>query len=271
MLGRTITQYLAKLGKYELAVTCRNKKEQLPRNVYVYDDIHLENIDNISSVIHKFQPQQIINCIGVIKQKEKDFDDLSIFKINTELPRKLSMIADIIGARLIHYSTDCVFSGNIGGYTENDFPDANDVYGLSKFFGEVVHSPHLTVRTSIIGHEISSSYSLLNWFLSQTKFVNGYGAAIFSGLPTVIHAEILDKFILDSSLTGLYHVASDKISKLDLLSIISQEYSHDIEIIPDYNVKIDRSLSCKRFSLKTGFAADTWPNMIKKMREFENV
>jgi dTDP-4-dehydrorhamnose reductase len=173
------------------------------------------------------------------------------------------------GARLIHISTDCVFSGSRGMYREDDFSDAYDLYGKSKYIGEVRDDAHaITLRTSIIGHELDSKVALVDWFLSQQGSAKGYRRAMFSGLPTVELARIIRDFVLPRpELRGLYHVAAEPIAKYDLLSLIAEQYGKQIEIKGDDAVIIDRSLDSTRFTLATGYRAPEWPALIALMRQ----
>lgn len=216
------------------------------------------------------RPNVVINCVGLIKQKADAEEVLSAIPINTMLPHRLANLCELSGARLIHISTDCVFSGLKGAYTEDDPSDAKDVYGKSKFLGEV-HYPHsVTLRTSIIGHQLNSNIALVDWFLSQNNACKGYKRAIFSGLPTVSLAEVVRDFVLpDANLHGLYHVAAQAISKFDLLSEIAKVYGKSIEIHADELFTIDRSLNASRFNHATGYIPPDWPTLIKRMHEFK--
>jgi dTDP-4-dehydrorhamnose reductase len=169
----------------------------------------------------------------------------------------------------VHISTDCVFSGAKGGYMEEDAPDARDLYGRSKLLGEV-DCPHaVTLRTSIIGHELNSAHGLIGWFLAQQGNVKGYTRAIFSGLPTYELARVIRDLVLPrAEMHGLFHVASRPISKYDLLHMVNQEYGKGLKIEPDDHLKIDRSLNANRFLEATGYKAPDWPDLIAQMREF---
>ncbi|MGH1407477.1 MAG: sugar nucleotide-binding protein, partial [Rhodomicrobiaceae bacterium] len=179
---------------------------------------------------------------------------------------QLSRLCREENARYIHISTDCVFSGSRGDYIESDFADTNDLYGRSKFLGEV-HQPHsVTIRTSTIGHELTTKYGLLEWFLSQKSQCKGFKHAHFSGLPTVELARVIrDHVSSNKDLTGLYHVGATSISKYDLLKLIANIYNKDIDIIEEQKFIIDRSLNSSRFTKKTGYIAPTWPELIQAM------
>jgi dTDP-4-dehydrorhamnose reductase len=169
----------------------------------------------------------------------------------------------------VHVSTDCVFSGKQGNYTESDLADAQDVYGRSKLLGEVDYPHAVTLRTSIIGHELRSAHGLIDWFLSQQARVKGYTEAVFSGLPTCELARVVRDFVIPhASLRGVYHVAAEPISKHDLLQIVNREYGKNLQIEPDDQVKINRSLDASRFMETTGYVASAWPDLIAKMHEF---
>ena len=212
----------------------------------------------------------VVNCAGLTKHKPEVEDPLISIPINTLMPHRLAGLCKLVGARLIHISTDCVFSGEKGGYIENDFADARDVYGKSKALGEV-HYPHtITLRTSTIGHELQSKYGLLDWFLSQEGRCKGYTRAIFSGLPTVVFAQIVrDVVIPHTELSGLYHVAAKPITKFDLLKLIADVYGKTIDMVPDDKLMIDRSLDAKRFQSATGYVAPEWPDLIKLMHAYK--
>lgn len=168
----------------------------------------------------------------------------------------------------MHMSTDCVFSGQRGRYAETDLPDAIDLYGRSKLLGEVSGNRSITLRTSIIGHELQSQHALINWFLAQEGRCFGHRKAIFSGFPTVVLAEIIrDVIIPRDDLAGVFHVAAEPISKYDLLKLVAETYGKEIEIIPDDSVVIDRSLDSSRFNKISGFVPPSWPAMIAKMHE----
>ncbi len=223
--------------------------------------------DALVAVLSSVRPDVVINCVGLIKQLADAKDPLSALPINALLPHRLVRLCDLLGARLIHVSTDCVFSGRKGGYLESDLSDAEDLYGKSKYIGELHDSPNaITLRTSIIGHELSSSYALVDWFLAQEGAVRGFSKAIFSGLPTVELARVMKDFVLPHpELNGLYHVAAEPIAKLDLLTLIASQYGKKIEIRPDASLVIDRSLNGERFNLATGYQAPSWPQLIELM------
>ncbi|TWC34984.1 dTDP-4-dehydrorhamnose reductase [Pseudomonas sp. SJZ079] len=223
--------------------------------------------DALVGVFERIRPDVVINCVGLIKQLADAKDPLSALPINAMLPHRLAKLCGLAGARLIHVSTDCVFSGRKGGYVEADLSDAEDLYGKSKFIGELHEVEHaITLRTSIIGHELGSNYALVDWFLSQTGPVKGYAKATFSGLPTVELARVMKDYVIPApGLHGLYHVSVDPIDKLSLLQLVAEVYGKKIEIIPDEHVCIDRSLDSSRFRQATGYMPPTWFELVKMM------
>lgn len=225
--------------------------------------------DALTFAMAKVRPDVVINCIGLIKQLADAKDPLTALPINAMLPHRLARLCDLAGARLIHVSTDCVFSGRKGLYLESDLSDAEDLYGKSKYIGELHDLPHaITLRTSIIGHELGSNHALVDWFLSQQGSVKGFTKAIFSGLPTVELARVMKDFVIPHpQLNGLYHVAAEPIDKCRLLSLVAAQYGRQIEIRPDDALVIDRSLDGSRFSEATGYVAPAWPDLVREMFE----
>lgn len=231
--------------------------------------VNVESQDSLAKAFATVSPDVVVNCVGVVKQLAEANDPLLVVPINTLLPHRLAVLCQATGARLVHVSTDCVFSGSRGGYIESDFPDAYDLYGRSKLLGEVDYPHAITLRTSIIGHELTGHRSLIGWFLAQEGRISGYTRAIFSGLPTVEMARIVRDVVLPRpELRGLYHVASKPISKFDLLTLVGRVYAKQIEIVPDESVVIDRSLNPARFSEATGYVAPEWPVLVGQMHQF---
>ena len=237
------------------------KHSQIATNLDILDQ------DALISIFKKVRPDVVVNCIGLIKQLSIADDPLLTLPINSMLPHRLNKLCVLINARLIHISTDCVFSGIKGNYIESDVSDAKDLYGKSKYIGEIYDSVNsITLRTSIIGHELNTNHGLVEWFLSQKGMVKGYRKAIFSGLPTVELARIIKEFVLPKhELNGLYHVSAEPIDKYSLLKLVAKVYGKEIEIIPDDIVHIDRSLNSDRFKKITGYITPTWPELIEFM------
>lgn len=241
----------------------RKQHERMLSGVDVLDQ------DALTSVFARVRPDAVINCVGLIKQLSNANDPLVALPINALLPHRLARLCALGGARLIHISTDCVFSGSKGLYTESDVSDAEDLYGKSKYIGELHDQPNaITLRTSIIGHELGSNHALLEWFLSQRGSVKGYRKAIFSGLPTVELARVIRDFVIPSrQLQGLYHVSVDPIDKYNLLKLVAEVYGKEIEIVPDDNLVIDRSLDSTLFRNASGYTPPTWRELIEEMRD----
>jgi dTDP-4-dehydrorhamnose reductase len=215
------------------------------------------------------QPDVIINAVGIIKQLPSSKDVIKTLKINSIFPHQLAQLAQTTGARLITISTDCVFNGRKGSYTEEDISDAEDLYGKSKNLGEVTAHNCLTLRTSIIGRELRTAHSLVEWFLSNRgEKVKGFTEAIYSGFPTVILAGIISDLIENhKNLQGLYHVSSEPINKFDLLCLLKRFYNVPVEIEPFAEFKIDRSLDSSKFRKETGFAPLDWEEMVRIMAQ----
>lgn len=235
----------------------------------VLTGMDVEQPDQLVALLGRVRPDAVVNCIGLVKQLADADDPLAALPINALLPHRLSRLCALLDARLVHISTDCVFSGSRGAYRETDLPDAQDLYGRSKLLGEVGGPGALTLRTSIIGHELSSAHGLIGWFLSQQGTVRGFTRAVFSGLPTVELATVLRDHVLPRpELHGLYHLSSAPISKHDLLQLVARAYSKDISIVPDDRLVIDRSLDSTRFTEATGYRAPAWTELVDRMQRF---
>ncbi|AYF87482.1 SDR family oxidoreductase [Pseudomonas sp. DY-1] len=273
MLGSATFKVLSKSGQHDVYGTLRSAagKRNFDENFHQHliEGVDVLDQDALARVLAFVRPEVVINCVGLIKQLSDAKDPLSALPINAMLPHRLANLCALIDARLVHISTDCVFSGTKGMYLESDVSDAEDLYGKSKYIGEVHDRPNvITLRTSIIGHELNSNYSLVDWFLSQEGSVKGFRQAVFSGLPTVVLADVIQRYVLpDSSLSGLYHVSAEPIDKYTLLTFISEVYGKQIAIIPDEKLKIDRSLDSSRFRAATGFEPPAWRELIRTMFE----
>ncbi len=269
MLGHKLVQVLSK--RFDTRCTIRGDYSQFEQlgvfsSKTVITGVDATDISTVRYAIERSKPEIVVNAIGVIKQLPASKDVVRTLSTNSIFPHLVAGLAGEYGFRFITLSTDCVFAGSKGMYSEADVPDATDLYGRSKQFGEVDGTNCLTLRTSIIGREIGASHSLVDWFLQQTGSVRGYANAIYSGFPTLILAELIVGIILDHpDLHGLYHVSSDPISKYDLLSLVKQRRGMDIEIELDTEVKIDRSLNSSRFRETTGFTPLPWTEMVDRM------
>jgi dTDP-4-dehydrorhamnose reductase len=274
MLGNAVFRYFLERSEFETFGTLRSAKAlaffKTSSHTHLLTSVDVENFDSLSMAFAQVKPNVVINCIGLVKQLALANDPLYALPINAMLPHRLARLSDMVGARLIHVSTDCVFSGSRGNYGENDFADANDLYGRSKYLGEVVSCPHVvTLRTSIIGHELSGNQGLVNWFLSQQDTTKGFTKAVFSGIPTVELARVIADFVLpNSALHGLYQVASEPINKYELLHLLAAEYKKNIDIVPSDQLVIDRSLNGEKFHLATGYVSPQWSAMCTSMHQF---
>lgn len=227
----------------------------------------LTDYNELKRLLEFVQPHIVVNCVATSRQVNVDFDILTA--IYSTLPQQLAHLCQKSGIRLIHISSDGVFSGSRGSYREEDFADANDAYGVVKLSGEVYGSGSITLRTSIIGPELAGRAGILEWFLSQNDHCRGYTRAIFTGLPTVVLARLIRDIIIPrNDLSGIFHVASAPISKFNLLEMIAKRYDKTIKLIPDDSVIIDRSLLAAKFFAATGYLAPSWPEMIDTMYSY---
>jgi dTDP-4-dehydrorhamnose reductase len=267
MLGNAVMRLFAQSPGYETVGTVR-RATAAPQAGRLKVGVDVENIDALIRLLAEERPDVVVNCVGLVKQLSNAEDPLAALPLNAMLPHRLASLCALAGARLVHVSTDCVFAGTRGDYLETDAADASDLYGRSKFIGEVDYPNAVTLRTSIIGHELDGNRSLINWFLSQRGAVKGFSRAIFSGLPTVELARVIRDHVLPHEIRGLWHVSAEPISKLDLLRLVADAYGHDIEIVPEDGFAIDRSLNSDRFRARTGFAPEPWPELVRRMRDF---
>jgi dTDP-4-dehydrorhamnose reductase len=273
LLGSTLLKYFSKQSNIKCYGIIRKNSDidkiKNIKNVKLYK-IDYKNKNSILKVFNKIKPNLIINCIGVVKQLTHKNQLSEIIRINSFLPHYLTELANVKNkTRFIQFSTDCVFSGTKGKYKETDFPGAQDIYGRSKLLGELTYPNTLTLRTSIIGHELQTKYSLLSWFLDQKKPIKGYKNAIFSGLTALEIAKFLDKFIIpNKKLNGMYHLSGNTISKYELLNLVKSVYKKDIKIIIDKKVKINRSLNSNLLQKQTGYKPPNWTKLIQEMFEF---
>jgi dTDP-4-dehydrorhamnose reductase len=273
MLGNAVLRLFAQSAGFNAFGSARSTRafqllsEDLADRVVCGVDV--ESMDSLISVFAKTRPDIVINCIGLVKQLADADDPLVVIPVNSLLPHRLAHLCDLARARLVHMSTDCIFSGSKGMYTETDTSDAKDLYGRSKFLGEVDYPHAITLRTSIIGHELYGARSLIGWFLAQEGSVKGYKNAIFSGLPTVEVARVIRDYVIPRpELHGVYHVSAEPFNKFDLLNLVAQIYRKHIDISADDQLVIDRSLDSTRFRQATGYAPKVWPELIRSMRDF---
>jgi len=273
MLGNAVMRVLGEVADWRVTGTLRSESAKRhftgPIAGNLISGIDVEQQDSLLEAFAQVKPDIVINCIGVVKQLAEANDPLRVLPINAILPHRLARICELASARLIHISTDCVYSGDKGRYRESDTPDARDLYGRSKLLGEVAAPHTLTFRTSIIGHELQSTHGLVEWFLAQQGRCNGYAKVIYSGFPAVVLAGIMrDVVIPRPDLSGIFHLASRPITKYELLRLIAKVYDKKIEIVPDERYVIDRSLDATRFERATGYAPPEWEEMIAMMYRY---
>ena len=272
MLGHTLFREISKSVEYEVWGTARSERgltewftpEERTR---IRPNVNAEIFDTVIRALASIQPNVVINCIGLIKQLPEASDPLFSITVNAQLPHRISLICKTSNARMIHISTDCVFSGKKGHYSEEDPSDAVDLYGRTKCLGEVYYPHCVTLRTSIIGHELKGKFGLVEWFLSQNNEINGFNKVIYSGFPTVEIAKIIQQYVIpNEKLSGLYHVSSEPISKYELLKLIARTYEKDIIIKKEEFTISDRSLLSTKFRLVTGYNPPSWVNLINEMK-----
>lgn len=272
MLGHKLWQSFS--PRFDTHVTFR-KSAGAYAGLGIYDparalgNVTAEDSQSIKRALDLVHPDVVVNCIGIVKQDAKAVDPIASITVNALFPHRLAQICRDAGARLIHLSTDCVFSGRTGNYSEDDTPDAADLYGRTKLLGEVGGEGCLTIRTSMIGRELEGSHGLVEWFLAQEgKRVRGFKRAVFTGFTTGALADVLAEVIgHHRDLSGVWHVASEAINKFDLLSLVRETYQLTVEIEADETFLCDRSLDGSRFRQKAGIVAPSWPEMIRRMRE----
>lgn len=273
MLGNAVFRMFAQSPAIDVRGSIRGQ-DQLrffaeDQREHIVSGVDVENPDHLLALLDRSRPDVIINCIGLVKQHATASDPLAALPINALLPHRLARAAALIDARLVHVSTDCVFAGTRGNYLESDIPDAYDLYGRSKLLGEVDYPHAVTLRTSIIGHELASARGLVGWFLAQQGRVPGFTRAVFSGLPTVELARVIRDYVIpDDGMHGLYHVSAAPIAKYDLLRLLADAYGRDVEIVADDGLVIDRSLDSSRFRNKTGYQPPSWSALIERMKGF---
>jgi dTDP-4-dehydrorhamnose reductase len=270
MLGHVVANHLGSAG-FEVHASIRNPslagRLSSVRELHHFDAAR----DSVAKLIGATSPKAVVNCIGLVKQLEAASKPLPAIRLNALFPHQVAASCESIGARLVHISTDCVFSGSLPigkQYTEAHTPDAHDLYGLTKYLGEVRTPGSVTLRTSIIGWELERSSGLLEWFAAQTGGrVDGFRKAIFSGLTTRALAEIVGKLIIEyPQLSGLYHVSSEPITKYELLLTLRDTLLLDVDIDPVDEPTINRALSSERQREVTGIVAPSWIEMLAEYK-----
>ena len=270
MLGHKLYQRLSR--DFRVFATIRGSFSDVEKFGIFNPESTIEHVDlaNDGDIVRSIEfakPNVVINAAGVIKQKPSSNDVITTLSINSILPHKLAAFGSEHGFRTIIVSTDCVFKGTKGNYSENDRADAEDLYGVSKKLGELTGGNCLTLRTSIIGRELLTGHSLVEWLLSNRgESVKGFTRAIYSGFPTIVFTDIIYDLILNfPKLSGLYHVSSNPIDKFNLLKLVNDAFDAKLKIEPDDSFVIDRSLNCEKFREATSFEPQPWEKMIELM------
>jgi dTDP-4-dehydrorhamnose reductase len=269
MLGHKLCQIFG--PTFETYATFRAAPPSVPG---VFDLIHpiegvvAEDFASVASAIRKVKPAYVINAIGVVKQRREATEAIPSITLNALFPHQVAAVCREESARLVQVSTDCVFSGLKGAYTETDVPDPVDLYGRSKLLGEVDDGSALTLRTSIIGRELRAGLGLVEWFLGQSGGnVRGFANAIYSGLTTQTLCNIIARIVDAGSLHGIWHVSSEAVTKYDLLVQLNEAFGAAVTIARDEEFHCDRSLVSDPFWRETGLSRPTWPDMLRVLVE----
>lgn len=270
MLGHELLRQLG--PRHDIRVTLRRPLDAyrdlgLFNGDNAYGEVEAREPDATRRALASFRPEAVINAVGIVKQRADGADGVLSVEVNSFFPHMLSRLCDAHGARLVHLSTDCVFSGRKGNYVESDRPDPVDVYGFSKLLGEVDSPRALTLRTSMIGRELRRKTGLLEWFLSQRgKRIKGYRKAVFTGFTTAELARVIERILTtQADAAGIYHLGSAPISKFDLLSRLNRRLQLKVDIVPDDEFVCDRSLNSARFRKAFDYAPPTWDIMLDEL------
>lgn len=270
MLGHRLLEHLS--PNHDVRVTLRRgpsdyERYELFDEGNAYYGVEVLDQDKLTEVVADFRPEAVVNAVGIVKQRGAAKEAIPSLEVNSLLPHRLALLCRAANSRLVHVSTDCVFSGKTGGYTEEDVPDAEDLYGRTKLLGEVAEPGAVTLRTSIIGLELSRKTGLIEWFLAQKGEIRGFRRAVYTGLTTAELSRVIERVLSGHpGLHGVWQVASEPINKHDLLVRFSEILGReDVRITPDDAVKIDRSLSGVAFSEATGYHAPGWNEMLQEL------
>ena len=234
----------------------------------IIDEVDVSDFENVSAILHYVNPNVILNCIGITPRKDEINNLYKVIKINSLFPHQLANWAKVNNKRVIHFSTDCVFNGSTGNYTENSLTTAEDVYGRTKALGEINYSHTLTIRSSFIGQELFGKTELLDWFLNQEgKRINGFTNTLYSGVSTNFMTHIVKTIILNApKLSGLYQLAPEKpISKYELLCIAKRAFEVNIEIIPENKQVHTPTLNGSKLKDKIKIKVPSWKEMMNDL------
>ena len=270
MIGHKLYNYFTNIPEFDTKGIVRSLRNLKINSYKIIENYNFIQEDIINKIIQSEKPDLVINCIGIVKQNKEIKNIKKVLYINSFFPKLLSQICQNNNIRLITFSTDCVFNGKKGFYKETDLANAVDTYGRTKFIGELYSKSDITLRTSFFGRELNTKNGLIEWFLQQTKNdkekIFGYKKAIYSGLPTIEIAKIIEKYIIpNKQIKGLYHLSSDPIDKYSLLKLVNKIYKLNTSIIEEYDNVINRSLDSSKFRSETGFEPLPWEHLIKSM------
>ena len=264
ILSKTLQLYLDKKNIDFLTIS-REKNNHRNNNLK-----NISNFKNLEQLIFKIRPTHIINCIGVTKFNNTYKNKRLTVLLNTKMPIYLAELCKFNKIYLLHISTDCVFSGKKGNYSDNSYKDTKDLYGLSKNKGEVKNKFTATIRTSFIGPELNTKKSLLSWFLNEKKFVRGYSKAFFSGITSLELCKIIYNYFIKKNIlqNKIINIGSRRISKFTLLTKIRKIFKKNINIVRYQNFIIDRSLDSKKFRKLTSYKVVKWDKMLLELKKF---
>lgn len=270
MLGHRVFQHLRSLTP-DVVCTVRRRPPHVPvlAGADVVEGVELADLDALDALLRAWRPELVVNCAGIVKQRGEAQDPILCLTINSLLPHRVARTLREWEGRLIHFSSDCVFTGRKGSYRETDVSDAEDLYGRTKFLGEVDAPNALTLRTSMIGRELSGTRGLLEWFLASAGGrVKGFRRAVYSGLTTPALARMVgDLWQKGPALHGLYQAAAPAISKYDLLHLLREAFRTEVEIEPEEETVCDRSLDDTRFRTATGWPRPEWPDLVRELAQ----
>ena len=273
VVGITLSERFNVIGTSRNTLHSKSAIRQILPNLPIHECLDIRDANSVKNLIQAFKPDYVINCVGVIKQKMGPSSYLDCIEINSALPHRLSSICEENGSRLIHFSTDCVFSCKPGVKDLLTSPDPQDLYGRSKLLGELDHENSLTLRTSIVGRQISGSESLFEWLLSQKgKSVSGYSQALYTGVTTKTLAKIVQQLIeSDTNLHGVWQVASSEISKYELLQLVNEKLNLGITIQKNADFECDRRLDGSEFTRRTSISIPSWNTMIEEFKSDQEI
>ncbi len=274
MLGHILLRVLARDPRYQVLGTIRGSCDKYPEldhfHGHLIEQVDITNRQRVTEVLKDANPQAVINCVAMRSVGSSSEELVDFIYANALWPHQLASEANNIGARLCHISSDGVFSGSRGQYSEADQPDPSDRYGVAKLLGEPFEPHCISLRTSIIGPELGCGSGLLSWFLAQNTAIHGYARWLYSGVTTLELSSIIADHILPRpQLTGVYHVGGTPISKFALLKLVAQIYDHVIDINDDYSIIKDRTLDSSRFTSETGYRPPNWKTMLCNLRDFK--